>query len=122
LLYIFCGKQLLINNDYLGRLIKVIEQADVDDYITTYEYNAAGDLVQVRDHYGNTTVMDYDTLGRKINMTDPDMGYWQYWYDENDNLIHIINFKRVVFPAPEWPVKKTISPLRICIFTCCNAS
>jgi YD repeat-containing protein len=25
-------------------------------------------------------------MGRKINMTDPDMGYWVYTYDANGNL------------------------------------
>lgn len=29
----------------------------------------------------------YDGLGRKTQMTDPDMGTWIYDYDDNGNLI-----------------------------------
>jgi len=29
----------------------------------------------------------YDSLGRKIKMTDQDMGEWTYEYDANGNLI-----------------------------------
>lgn len=31
--------------------------------------------------------MSYDTLGRKINMTDPDLGYWLFTYDPSGNLL-----------------------------------
>jgi len=82
--------------DYLGRVIEVIEY-DIDTqqqppqpvyYHTNYEYNAAGDLLSVTDNDGNTTNMSYDKLGRKSDMTDPDMGYWVYDYDPNGNLWH----------------------------------
>ncbi len=73
--------------DYLGRVIQVIEHADGADYTTGYTYNAAGDLLTVNDQYNNTTTVNYDTLGRKLNMIDPDMGYWEYTYDPNGNLL-----------------------------------
>ncbi|MGD8944304.1 MAG: FG-GAP-like repeat-containing protein, partial [Desulfobacterales bacterium] len=79
--------------DYLGRVIQVIEHADQADYTTDYTYNAAGDLLTVRDHSGNTTTINYDTLGRKINMNDPDMGYWEYTYDANGNLLSQLDEK-----------------------------
>jgi len=72
--------------DYLGRIIAVIEHADEGDFTTAYAYNAAGDLQSVTDHYGHQTLMDYDTLGRKIEMDDPNMGIWTYTYDANGNL------------------------------------
>jgi RHS repeat-associated protein len=31
--------------------------------------------------------MTYDTLGRKKTMTHPDLGYWTYTYDKNNNLL-----------------------------------
>jgi RHS repeat-associated protein len=74
------------NQDYLGRVIQVVEHADQADFITTYDYNAAGDLLQVTDHYQNITTMRYDTLGRKVSMNDPDMGFWEYAYDAGGNL------------------------------------
>jgi len=79
--------------DYLGRVIAVIEHADEGDLTTTYAYNAAGDLLTVTDHYGNQIRMDYDTLGRKIQLDDPDLGVWTYSYDANGNLINQSDYK-----------------------------
>jgi len=80
------GSQSTEKKDYLGRIIQVIEHADAGLQYTNYTYNAAGDMLSVTDHHGNQTTINYDTLGRKINMTDPDMGFWQYTYDANGNL------------------------------------
>jgi len=73
--------------DYLNRIIQVTEHADGGPQYTSYTYNAAGDMLTITDHEGNTTTNTYDTLGRKISMDDPDMGYWEYEYDANGNLI-----------------------------------
>ncbi len=35
---------------------------------------------------GVTTTLTYDIAGRKLTMTDPDMGYWTYTYDALGNL------------------------------------
>ena len=87
------GSRKTERKDYLGRVVEVVEHADQQDYVTRYAYNAAGDLLTVNDHYSNTTTIDYDTLGRKISMNDPDMGYWEYTYDSNGNLITQIDEK-----------------------------
>jgi len=73
--------------DCLGRIIEVIEHSDQGDFRTRYRYDAAGDLLEVIDHHGNITSIVYDTLGRKSQMDDPDMGLWRYAYDANGNLI-----------------------------------
>ena len=75
------------HQDYLGRVIRVTEHGEFRDFETDYEYNAAGDLLRVIDAAGNLTVIDYDSLGRKVAMVDPDMGNWQYSYDTAGNLI-----------------------------------
>lgn len=63
-------------------------------YATTqYFYDSAGHLLQVSDSSGNTVQMGYDVLGRKINMSDPDMGTWQYVYDLNGNLVKQVDGK-----------------------------
>ena len=54
---------------------------------TSYSYDTLGNLKRVKDAKGNITTMTYDKLGRKIGMTDPDMGVWSYEYDKNGNLI-----------------------------------
>ena len=80
------GAQKTDRKDYLGRLKEVVEYNQGEQYTTQYEYNAAGDLTQVTNALGDDTLINYDTLGRKINMDDPDMGYWTYSYDANGNL------------------------------------
>ena len=54
---------------------------------TRYTYDVLGNLKGVTDALQNTTAINYDALGRKTNMTDPDMGFWQYQYDAAGNLI-----------------------------------
>src|SRR5262249_50579342 len=53
--------------------------------------DAAGRLLTLADPAGNTTTMTYDGLGRKLTLTDPDLGgfaskSWTYQYDDNGNL------------------------------------
>lgn len=72
--------------DYLGRLLTVTEYTEAGQQATNYAYNAAGDLRTVTNAMGNQTSINYDSLGRKLNMTDPDMGFWQYTYYLNGNL------------------------------------
>jgi len=72
--------------DYLDRIIEVTEHTDEVEFHTHYSYNAAGDLLAVTDHHGNAMLMEYDSLGRKSSMDDPDMGHWEYTYDANGNL------------------------------------
>ncbi len=92
--------------DAYGRLIEKDEYLGADgrssnypyeDYTlygaTNYKYDSLGSLLQVTDAKGNETVIDYDNLGRKIDMRDPDMGFWQYEYDLNGNLKKQIDAK-----------------------------
>jgi RHS repeat-associated protein len=54
---------------------------------TSYSYDSLDNLRQVIDEAGNVTSMEYDTLGRKISMDDPDMGSWSYGYDPAGSLV-----------------------------------
>src|SRR5208283_3732280 len=54
---------------------------------TSYVYDVRGNLTTVTDAHNNVTTINYDNLGRKIGMNDPDMGQWHYGYDGNGNLI-----------------------------------
>lgn len=57
-------------------------------YATTrYGYDPLNNLRLVTDTVGNTTVITYDSVGRKTGMQDPDMGIWGYTYDANGNLL-----------------------------------
>ncbi|WP_165419417.1 RHS repeat-associated core domain-containing protein [Corallincola spongiicola] len=67
----------------MGELISVTDAAvDVTDANVFYRYDAAGNLKELEDGQNNITYIDYDRLGRKISMTDPDKGVWTYTYDQ----------------------------------------
>jgi len=68
-------------------------------YITQYAYDKANNLTQVTDAVGNMTMLTYDKLGRKLTMSDPDMGNWTYAYDLAGNLIRQTdaNYQRLCF-------------------------
>jgi YD repeat-containing protein len=53
---------------------------------TKMTYDAAGRLLNETDSEGNVLSFVYDGLGRKTQMHDPDLGFWQYGYDPNGNL------------------------------------
>ncbi|MBC7260588.1 MAG: RHS repeat protein, partial [Chloroflexi bacterium] len=88
--------QKIYENDAFGRLVVVKEYSGtysspnwtVTAYATTtYGYAPLDWLTRVTDTLGNVTTMAYDALGRKIAMSDPDMGSWSYGYDNAGNLI-----------------------------------
>ncbi|MCP4146255.1 MAG: RHS repeat protein, partial [bacterium] len=74
-------------SDYLGGIIRVIEHTSTGDFTTQYTYNAAGDLLKIKDSLGHITPIEVDTLGRKVKESDPDLGTWFYGYDQRNNLI-----------------------------------
>ena len=83
--------RLVQREEYLGadgRDAPEYPQSPFNIYAATrYEYDSEGNLAKTTDHYNNQTIISYDTLGRKVFMDDPDMGYWEYSYDKNGNLI-----------------------------------
>lgn len=44
-------------------------------------------MTNITDHSGNVTTIAYDSLGRKIQMNDPDMSTWMCAYDRVGNLV-----------------------------------
>ena len=48
---------------------------------TSYGYDAWGNLTSVTSTGGASVSMTYDSAGDKLNMKDPDMGFWSYTYD-----------------------------------------
>ncbi|MEI9933217.1 MAG: FG-GAP-like repeat-containing protein [Rhizomicrobium sp.] len=54
---------------------------------TTYGYDAFGNATTVQDANGNQIQNKFDTLGRKYDSTDPDMGHWTYSYDQLGELL-----------------------------------
>ncbi len=69
---------------------RLSQTQDANGASTTYTYDALGNLTKTVAALGtsqaNTTTMAYDSLSKKIDMVDPDMGHWTYQYDKNGNL------------------------------------
>ena len=91
------GQHARQTKDAYGRIVEVGE--DTGD-LTDYVYDTLGNLTDTYDSASprNHVHMDYDTLGRKVSMTDPDMGgfagkSWQYNYDKVGNLLTQIDAK-----------------------------
>ncbi|MBI5676158.1 MAG: DUF4214 domain-containing protein [Nitrospirae bacterium] len=72
--------------DASQRLLQVTENNQGASYLTNYQYSPLGELLRITDHPGNITTINYDSLGRKKQMNDPDMGIWNYGYDRVGNL------------------------------------
>jgi RHS repeat-associated protein len=66
-----------------GRVRKVIPPTGP---AVDYSYDVEDQLVGVQ-RGGATTSLSYDLGGRKLGMSDPDMGTWNYAYDALGNLI-----------------------------------
>ncbi|WP_198119322.1 RHS repeat-associated core domain-containing protein [Massilia rhizosphaerae] len=60
------------------QLVKVV---DAIGGTTSFGYEPFGGLAKATDPGGNSTLMAYDRLGRKIELRDPDLGFIQYKVD-----------------------------------------
>ncbi|MFH1772225.1 MAG: toxin TcdB middle/N-terminal domain-containing protein, partial [Candidatus Omnitrophota bacterium] len=77
--------------DIWGNVTERIEFTSQGNYTTYYTYDAQGNLLTTKDSKDNITRIWYDSLGRKIQMHDPDMGVWVYEYDDVGNLVKQID-------------------------------
>jgi RHS repeat-associated protein len=80
-------------SDMFGRLTQVVEYSGSGPswtpYATTnYTYDPLDLLEYVQDAKGKYETMQYDSLGRKSNMTDLTMGAWTYDYNPDGSLAH----------------------------------
>lgn len=73
--------------DVYGRVVKITEcLTGTQCFDTAYDYDTLGNLVAVTDAHGKQTLIGYDSLSRKVEISDPAMGHWSYHYDPNGNL------------------------------------
>lgn len=80
------GKQRRSESDALGRLSKVVEAPNAENYTTTYSYDALGNLTGVNQS-GQTRTFGYDSLKRLKSANNPESGTTMYAYDNNSNLL-----------------------------------
>jgi RHS repeat-associated protein len=67
--------------DAFGRVKEHRELFDNAWRVTSYGYDARGNLRTIIDPAGNVTTYTWDSLKRRIKSQDPDLGTWSYEYD-----------------------------------------
>ncbi len=90
------GGKVVEKRDAFGRVSeKQLYQGDTFEARTGYTYDGLGRLKTTKQGTtltswnSNTTIsVTYDSLGRKITMTDPDSGTWRYGYDLVGNVLY----------------------------------
>ncbi|MFH2124142.1 MAG: toxin TcdB middle/N-terminal domain-containing protein [Pseudomonadota bacterium] len=96
----------LQDKDGKGRLREVHESVKLADngmplgspveWQTSYSYNLLDNLTGYTDAQNNQKIIEYDGLGRKTFMNDPDRGQMTYEYDAAGNLIKTLDAKNQV--------------------------
>ena len=124
-------------SDTFGNLREVTEYDDGDltnngnetAYTTVYSYNVRNNLTRIlnsQDQAGSSDdiVINYDLLGRKTSMTDPDIGVWAYTYDANGNLEtqtdardQVIHFTYDALNRPTWQREDSATGPKIASWT-----
>ena len=61
---------------------QLLQTVDANSQATYFAYNAAGLPVYIRDVIGSEIKAGYDNLGRKEYFDDPNMGRWDFTYNE----------------------------------------
>ena len=73
--------------DAFGNVAEIAEGAGGSE-VTRYAWDALDRLLEVRDAAGNRTAIEYDTLGRRTLLSDPDAGITRFTaYDDDGNLL-----------------------------------
>ena len=72
---------------------QVVRKTDAAGAQLAYQFDAFGNLLTTRDALQNTISITYDILGRKVRMSDPDLGVVAYCYDGAGQLTAYQNSK-----------------------------
>jgi RHS repeat-associated protein len=80
-------------NDGRERLVEVQERNGDETYVTRYGYDGLDSLIRITDARQNLKTIQFDGLGRKTAMDDPDKGPMSYHYDPAGNLIRTLDAK-----------------------------
>lgn len=79
--------------DGLGRVTEMVENNEGETYTSRFTYNARGDLVKYTDALANETFIEYDPLGRRTRLDDPDSGISTFTYDDLGRLTSVTDAK-----------------------------
>jgi RHS repeat-associated protein len=75
-------------HQYVGVVLATCSADPGAPYATVlYSYDRLDRLTGATDHFGTPYAQDYDTLGRKIFVSEPDIGTWYYGYTPAGDLL-----------------------------------
>jgi RHS repeat-associated protein len=100
------GKKRLSTFDALGRLTQVNEDPSGLNYVTTYGYDALGNLLNVTENGGRQRTYVYDAMSRLTSETNPESGTITYGYDASG---HVGDLTSRVAPAPNQTGSTTVT-------------
>lgn len=100
------GHSKTYTKDAYGQIVEVDEFSGTSTYITSYHYDLMGNLTNIVNSLGQGTTLYFDTLSRKTEMVDPQLGVWQYQYDPNGNLIQQTDSKNQVVTMTYDPLNR----------------
>ncbi|MCA9936983.1 MAG: PQQ-binding-like beta-propeller repeat protein, partial [Anaerolineales bacterium] len=103
------GQAKVYKLDAYGQIVRVTEYSGTLSLSTNYEYDLLGNLTHIEDAAGNVITMTYDSLGRKLSMSDPDMGDWYYAYDDSGYLVTQVDARGVTTTLGYDPLGRVIS-------------
>ena len=116
----YCGPSTLVTDptgkwrrsrtDGLGRLVEVDEPNAVGAsvastgcpssgepiFVTSYSYDALGNLTQVVQNGSHTRTFTYDSLSRLLTSNNPETGQINYTYDSNGNVLTKTDARSIV--------------------------
>ncbi len=76
----------LYRYDARNRLIELVKQGSV----TSFAYDAAGNLTEIRDRQGRKTMIAYDLSNREIRRTEKDGSVTRSFYHGNSQLAKLV--------------------------------
>jgi YD repeat-containing protein len=105
------GKTKKSETNALGQVTKVYEDPSGVNWLTTYDYDALGDLTKVTQGNQPVRIFFYDSLKRLLSTSNPENGTTAYTYDKNGNLETRLDANgittTVTYDALNRPIAKT---------------
>jgi RHS repeat-associated protein len=80
-------------SDAFGRYTNIVIATTNGSFAITNFYDLFGNVTNVEDMMGHSVLDQYDSLNRQIRTVDPDLGTWNYVYDNAGRLIQQIDAK-----------------------------